>query len=236
MSVPNPSPAPCPATANRLTPALLAALLQNAAPIESDGHGLKVARLPDGDFIKLYRRKRFFSRALWSPPAQRFAEHAVKLRALGFTTPDIVGWWRVSGQWSGQRLTAVRYRPLPGETLRQRWPRLDDAARGHEAARFGALLGRLHQLGVYFRSVHLGNVLRLPDGEFGLIDLSDMRIGKRALSTQLRQRNLRHILRSREDAVWLLEHHRTAWLHGYEQSAGAAVHALAQVLDKPYGA
>jgi len=216
--------ASCPA-ALRLTPAQFAALLQDAVPIESDGHGLKVARLPDGDFVKLYRRKRLFSRALWSPPARRFADHAARLRALGFMTPDVVAWWRIAGK----PLTAVRYRPLPGDTLRQRWPRLNDADRAQEVQQFGALLGRLHQRGVYFRSVHLGNVVRLPDGELGLIDLSDMRIGSRALCARLRQRNLRHILRYWEDAAWLA-HHRAAWLHGYEESAGAFVHVLARAL------
>jgi len=219
-------------TAQTLSPAQLSALLQNAHTIEADGHGLKVARLPDGDFVKLYRRKRLFSRVLWSPPAKRFADHAARLRALGFVTPEVVAWWRIANR----PLTAVRYRPLPGETLRQRWPGLNDAERESEVARFGALLGQLHQSGVYFRSVHLGNVVRLPDGEFGLIDLSDMRIGKRALSSAKRQRNLRHILRYREDAVWLVKHHRDAWLQGYEQAAGAAVQALAQSLAEHYSA
>jgi len=225
------SSARCLATAGCLTPAQLAALLQEAEPIESDGYGLKVARLVNGDFIKLYRRKRFFSRALWSPPARRFTEHAARLRALGFIAPQVIGWWQISGQ----KLTAVRYRPLPGATLRQRWPGLTRAERAQEIQQFGALLGRLHQLGVYFRSVHLGNIVRLPDGALGLIDLSDMRLGKGPLSARLRQRNLRHILRYREDAVWLLEHHRAAWLQGYEQSAGACVQVLAQALAKHDG-
>jgi len=215
----------------RLSTTQFAALLQGATPIESDRYGLKVARLTNGDFLKIYRRKRFFSRALWSPPARRFAKHASQLRALGFKTPEVLAWWRISAQG----LTAVRYRPLPGEPLRTRWPTLDAATREQEVRQFGVLLGRLHQAGVYFRSVHLGNVLRLPDGALGLIDLSDLRIGLRPLSAHKRQRNLRHILRYQEDAVWLLHHHRIAWLEGYAQSAGDAVGLLAQALDKGYG-
>jgi len=218
-------------TGSRLSQAQLAVLLQGAHTIEADGHGVKVARLADGDFIKLYRRKRLLSRALWSPPARRFAEHAARLRALGFITPDVMAWWRIPAQ----ALSAVRYRPLPGETLRQRWPGLDAVSREQEVAQFGVLLGRLHQAGVYFRSVHLGNVLRLPDGEFGLIDLSDLRIGPGALSARQRQRNLHHILRYDADANWLLHQHRAAWLQGYEQAAGAAVQALVQGLTRRYG-
>jgi len=218
-------------TENHLSQTQLAALLQGAHTIEADRHGVKVARLPDGDFIKLYRRKRLFSRALWSPPARRFADHAAQLRVLGFVTPEVITWWRISGQ----PLSAVRYRPLPGETLRQRWPGLDAVSREQEVAQFGALLGRLHQAGVYFRSVHLGNVLRLPDDELGLIDLADLRISQRALSARKRQRNLHHILRYEEDANWLLHQHRAAWLQGYEQTAGASVQTLVQGLAKRYG-
>jgi len=88
----------------------------------------------------------------------------------------------------------------------------------------------LHQRGVYFRSVHLGNILRLPDGELGLIDLSDLHISARPLSARKRRRNLRHILRYPADAHWLLAQHRAVWLQGYQHSAGAAVRALTQEL------
>ena len=49
----------------------LDALLQNSTPIESDGFGLKVARLSDGNFLKFYRRKRLLSSALWILPSER---------------------------------------------------------------------------------------------------------------------------------------------------------------------
>ena len=49
----------------RIDAVQLDALLQGAKTIEEDGLGIKVARLGDGDFLKLYRRKRLLSSDLW---------------------------------------------------------------------------------------------------------------------------------------------------------------------------
>ena len=71
---------------------------------------------------------------------------------------------------------------------------------------------------MYFRSLHLGNVLVLENGTFGLIDLADMRILPSPLSSGLRQRNLRHMQRYTEDRQWLFEENVDALLSGYAQS------------------
>ncbi|MDP3979137.1 MAG: polymerase [Pseudomonas sp.] len=189
-------------------------LLRGAKTIEEDGLGLKVACLVDGDFLKLYRRKRLLSSSLWSLPARRFANNAKRLQQLGIASPDIEELLLIPER----KLNGVRYRPLPGETLRDRWRTLTDETREAEVECFGAFLGHLHQLGVYFRSLHLGNVLRLPDGELGLIDLSDMKIEKSSLAPWKRRRNFQHILRYQEDISWLAEKHRQAWIRGYAQS------------------
>jgi hypothetical protein len=80
-------------------------------------------------------------------------------------------------------------------------------------------MAQLHEQGVYFRSLHLGNVLVLDDGEFGLIDLADMRIYPSSLSSSLRLRNLRHMQRYTVDRRWLFEDHFEALLKGYAAKA-----------------
>lgn len=204
-----------------LSEAQLDSLLLGAQTIEEDGYGLKVARLANGDFLKLYRRKRLLSSALWSPPARRFARNAERLRQLGIAAPIIEELMLVPGR----KLNAVQYRPLPGDTLRSRWRGLDESTRDKDVEQFGAFLGRLHQLGVYFRSLHLGNVLKLPEGELGLIDLSDMKIENRPLASWKRRRNLQHILRYKEDSHWLLQLHRAAWIRGYSATCGESAAA-----------
>ncbi|UVE18319.1 lipopolysaccharide kinase InaA family protein [Pseudomonas sp. LS44] len=209
----------------------LETLLQDAQVIEEDGYGLKVAHLVGGDFLKLYRRKRLLSSALWSAPAQRFADNARRLNQLGIPAPTIVETVLIPDR----SLNGVRYQPLPGETLRGRWRALDENSRSSEIKRFGAFLGQLHQLGVYFRSLHLGNVLYLPDDSFGLIDLSDMKIAGRPLARWKRRRNLQHMLRYAEDITWLARLHRSALLSGYYLSCGSqAARQLAKDLERLY--
>ena len=187
----------------RIDAVQLDALLQGAKTIEEDGLGIKVARLGDGDFLKLYRRKRLLSSDLWDLPAQRFADNAQGLLRLGITAPKVLDVLMISER----RLSAVRYQPLPGDTLRNSLRQLDAEPRTALVKQFGTFLGELHQLGVYFRSLHLGNVLLLPDGSFGLIDLSDMKLESRPLAPWKRRRNLQHILRYSEDIAWLTQQH-----------------------------
>src|SRR5690554_7055274 len=58
----------------------------------------------------------------------------------------------------------------------------------------------IQDLGVYFRSFHLGNVVLTPENELGLIDISDMKIFRRPLSQWQRKRNYEH-MRSEERRV-----------------------------------
>lgn len=200
----------------RINAAQLSALLDGAKTIEEDGLGVKVARLQGGDFLKLYRRKRLLSSDLWNLPAQRFADNAQGLLRLGITAPNVLDVLMISQC----RLSAVRYQPLPGDTLRDQLRQQDAAARTELVAKFGTFLGELHQHGVYFRSLHLGNVLHLPDGTFGLIDLSDMKLEGGPLASWKRRRNLQHILRYAEDIDWLTQQHLDSWLAGYARSTG----------------
>lgn len=200
-----------------LPPEALDAMLIGAKVIEEDGYGLKVARLEGGDFLKLYRRKRLLSSSLWTSPAQRFAKNAQHLTRLGLIAPVIVETLLIAQR----KLNGVRYLPLPGQTLRDHWRALEPLERDAEVERFGVFLGQLHELGVYFRSLHLGNVLCLPDRTFGLIDLSDMTISGKPLGRWKRKRNLQHMLRYTEDSAWLTREHRTALLRGYRQQSGS---------------
>nr|BFD39274.1 hypothetical protein FFPRI1PSEUD_07730 [Pseudomonas sp. FFPRI_1] len=202
-----------PLTQQALTPAALEQLTANAHVIESDGLGPKVLRLEDGSFLKLFRPRRWYTSGGFNPYSQRFAENSEQLRDLGIVTPTTLALYRLADGSS-----AVRYQPLPGQTLRQS---LQSAASAQERSalieRFGAFMASLHQRGVYFRSLHLANVLVLENGEFGLIDLADLRVYPSALRTSLRQRNLRHMQRYAEDSQWLFQEHLPALQAGYAQ-------------------
>lgn len=176
------------------------ALRSGAEVIEADRLGDKVLRLPNGTFVKLFRRKRLLSSAAWSPYAQRFADNAIALARMGIPCPQIIAVWRVTAI----ARDTVHYHPLPGETLRtlihngltptrEQWLR----------QAFNAFVRHLHDLGIYFRSLHLGNVVLTPDNTLGLIDISDVRIHRRALSHFWRARNLRRMQGMDGEREWL---------------------------------
>ncbi|MCQ4315481.1 hypothetical protein EA797_02525 [Stutzerimonas zhaodongensis] len=191
-------------------------LVNNASVLEHDSFGPKVLRLEDGSFFKLFRRKRLFSSEAYSPYASRFANNARLLRDIGIPTPEVLEVYRISEP----SRTAVHYMGLPGITLRQAMLDSNEPERDQLAERFGQLLGKLHENGIYFRSLHLGNVLLLPDGQLGLIDFADLHAGRGKLSDLKRKRNSRHMQRYEQDRIWLFEQHSDALQKGYQAIAG----------------
>lgn len=178
------------------------ALRKDGKVIEQDGHGDKVIILADGTFLKLFRRKRLISSAAIWPYAQRFADNAERLEQLGVPCPKIIRVYRIP---SIER-DAVHYHPLPGLTLRQLREGEGECPEDIRE-RFFAFVDQVHDLGIYFRSIHLGNVVLTPEGELGLIDISDMRIKKGPLNKGLRKRNQAHIASDPEDKYWIEKQH-----------------------------
>ncbi|MFL1548159.1 O-antigen ligase family protein [Pseudomonas sp. D47] len=208
-------------------PQAFEALCNGAHVIEEDGLGPKVLRLEDGSFLKLFRARRWYTSGRFNPYSERFASNSEQLQQLSIASPPILDLYSLQDGSS-----AVRYRPLPGLTLRQALQSLDASLRESLIERFGRFMAQLHERGVYFRSLHLGNVLLLEDGEFGLIDVADMRIYPSALRNTLRQRNLKHMQRYPQDRSWLFETHFEQLAKGYASVASpqATVKLREQVL------
>ncbi len=176
------------------------ALRRNARVLEADAFGDKVLKLDDGRFLKLFRRKRLLSSAAWYPYAKRFADNAAALARQGIPCPHVLAVYRIPGIGRD----AVLYEPLPGVTLRQ-WMSSPHEVTEQQAlkARFNRFIADLHKKGIYFRSLHLGNVVLTPDDAFGLIDIADMRLYRRALGKHLRVRNLRRMHGMAGESGWL---------------------------------
>jgi tRNA A-37 threonylcarbamoyl transferase component Bud32 len=155
--------------------------------------------LEDGTILKLFRRKRLLSSALLFPYAQRFAHNIDALKKRGVPCPEVIATYRIA---SISR-DAVRYTPLPGLTIRQVLKQTGENA--PLRAELGTFIANLHDRGVYFRSLHLGNVILTPESKLGLIDISDMKCQRRALSESKRLRNFQHLLRYKQDRAWLVD-------------------------------
>lgn len=173
------------------------ALRAGAQVLERDRHGDKVLQLADGSYLKLFRRKRLISSTAWYPYAKRFADNARALAERGIPCPSVIGLYRIPGA----SRDAVHYHPLAGRTLRELVRSGADTAGLRE--QLGRFVAGLHEAGIYFRSLHLGNIVLTPSGDLGLIDIADLRAGRRPLPPHRRRRNLQHLLRDESDRAWL---------------------------------
>lgn len=189
------------------------ALRNDARVLERDRHGDKVLVLSDGSYLKLFRRKRLISSAAWYPYAKRFADNALALAERRIPCPEVMGLYRIP---SVSR-DAVRYRPLEGQTLRQL---IRSGADTEDLrAQLGRFVAGLHEAGIYFRSLHLGNIVLTPNGMLGLIDIADLRAGKQPLPAHRRRRNLQHLQRDEQDRAWLYAAGDKAFDDAYRQQA-----------------
>ncbi|MBF8745896.1 toluene tolerance protein [Pseudomonas putida] len=165
-------------------------LTLGAQILEADSYGAKVYLLGDGNILKVFRRKRLFSSALLRPYSQRFIDNAQRLTQLGIPTLEVISHHKLD--LPGR--TAVLYRPLPGRTLLQ-MAREESFSWEVYLPRLVELIRQLHRSGVYFRSLHLGNVVVTPDDRLGLIDVADMRFLRAPLPARMIRRNVQHMVR-----------------------------------------
>ena len=196
-------------------------LTTGADVLERDKYGDKVLRLADGSFLKLFRRKRLLSSALIYPYAQRFSDNAGLLRKRRIPCPQVIAAYRIAAL----ARDAVHYQPLPGQTLRQIYKEQSESSALELRSRLGAFIARLHEQGIYFRSLHLGNIVRTPQDSLGLIDIADLKGHSSPLGKNKRLRNFRHLLRYAEDRNWLLASDNQALFNAYLASAGVSANA-----------
>lgn len=203
-------------------------LREGAHVIEADGSGDKVLLLADGTLLKFFRRKRLVSSALLFPYAKRFASNTRALQRRSVPCPNVLALYRIA---SIER-DAVHYQPLAGETVRHLFKTEVGPGLRFELGQFVAAL---HAKGIYFRSLHLGNVVLTPQRQLGLIDVADMTCHRLALSTSKRLRNFQHMTRYTKDMEGLVATDGgKPFLEGYEQ--GLPSNAARQAIMPRLGA
>lgn len=192
------------------------ALLNACQILERDAFGAKVLVTPDGRIVKLFRRKRWLSTALLQPYALRFIRNARRLAAHDILSVQVLD----AGYCPAAARHLVTYQPLPGSTLRQTLTAAD-AERPLLIDRFAGYVATLHQKGVYFRSLHFGNVIVSVDQrQLGLIDVANMNFCVTPLSVRQRLRNFCHMLRYRVDQEFLHEYGWPRFVNDYLAAAG----------------
>ena len=188
-------------------------LREGARVLEMDLRGEKVLLTPDKHIIKLFYPRRRFTSATIYPYALRFWNNAQKLHKKGIPTVRCEQ-LRYDRQNSRHVIT---YPLLAGTTLRDTLEKSPD--NNDYLTRLSAFLAMLHEKGILFRSIHLGNILVLENGGFGLIDIADMSLQRRPLGLVKRARNFRHLLHDKVDRDSLEQYGYKRFLEQYEAEA-----------------
>jgi len=210
----------------KITASALKQLIAESRLLEADGIGPKVVEAPNGKIIhKLFRRKRWLSSALFYPYAVRFANNARRLDSLGFNTVKVLEIAHCRS--CGYHL--LSYEKVSGCSMRDL---IKEAATKEQFIELGEFIAQLHHQGVYFRSLHLGNVLKDDDNQLVLIDIADMQFFRRPLSPSQRLRNFRPLLNRLDDRQLISTENWNALVSAYgdlaalEASSITAIKAL----------
>ncbi len=199
----------------------------NAEVLARDIHGDKVLRLNDGNILKLFRVKRILSSAVFYPYSARFVNNSRKLHKLNIVTIKVIKIFKIPGI----KRTAVIYEPLIGDTFIDLTsnPDISIQALFEKLSKF---ISKLHEKGIYFRSLHLGNIIYLTNGNLGLIDISDMRIQTKPLSNRKRLRNFIHLLHHDNDFSNLHDYQKINFIDSYLQASGISNDHLKERLHR----
>jgi serine/threonine protein kinase len=169
------------------------ALIEGAKLLREDAYGPKVYQTADGRIVKLFRIKHWLSSSVLYPYNLRFLRNTRRLRHMRIVCVEVEDVFYCHTV----RRHGLIYRRLEGTPLDELLVSADD--RGRQLfSDYAAFIAMLHARRIYFRSLHPGNILLLPDGGFGLIDVADMRFPWFPLSALRRRRNFRHLFRSAE--------------------------------------
>ncbi len=193
------------------------ALTAGTTTYSADRHGPKVLGLGGGRCLKLFRRKRLLSSSALIPYAKRFAVAAERLAQRGIRCVRV----RQVARVPAIHRHLVEYDYLAGETLRAELVAAMDqpGQLGDLMGRHAAFIAELHRQRVYFRAVHFNNVIVCPDGELGLIDISEAHVGRLALTPAKRARNFRPMVKYDEDRAALLAYGVERFLADYLAAA-----------------
>lgn len=181
--------------------------------LEQDAHGPKVVLLAEHRYLKIFYHKNRWSMARLRSRASQFASNAAKLKKRGITTVGILDTFTTKDP----RRDCVLYHGIPGDTVRHRLQQQpQDLTLSRQT---GGYIAGLHDAGVMFRSLHLGNIIQLPGGQLGLIDIADMRLNVFTLNNSQRKRNFQHVFRYQQDLDLI---QLDAFIEGYVQESGCS--------------
>ena len=207
---------------NKLNSEQLNNLISDSTILIADNSGPKVLLLANKNCLKFFRLKKWLSSSLFYHYADRFVDNANKLNSLNIPTLKILNTYKIPKDFiKYSKLTkAVEYTYVRGHSIRDLIK--NNLFTQEHAHQFGKFMAKLHQLGVYFRACHFGNILydrnNELDNRFKLIDIENMKFYKQPLSKQRVLRNFKQMTRYDIDKNWL-----TMYKKNFEAGYGATI-------------
>jgi len=166
-------------------------LIEKGNILERDPSGVKVVEVSNAKIFKIFRLKRLFSSAYFSPYASRFKKNASELKKRGIETVEVDNILYCEEE---QR-HVLSYKKVIGMPIRS----ILEIEKDNKTLfkKFIRYVSLLHSKGIYFRSLHFGNIIVKPNGDFVLIDISDMLFFNKKLTINHRARNFHHLIKNK---------------------------------------
>ncbi len=179
----------------------------------------------DGRLImtKFWYTRSSLSSDRFRPYAWRFIAATKELERRGIRAPGVLSCGVLVEQPKTRWVTYEKLSGVPLRSISQRNPQEIDT---YALARF---IQTLHDTGIYFRALNLGNILICEDNGYGLIDVADMRFLD-SLPRRLRIRNLGSFCAHPGDSAYLHDGAAHAIVSAYCKAVGfKPIEVLAQV-------
>lgn len=171
----------------------------------------KILETKQGEIVKIfYARNKWFSAWKNRKTVSKFCKNAAMLAEKGIVAPTIkeILYCPAFGTY------LVCYDKLPGINLRI----MTRQGYSHVLADVAKFVAMLHQNGIFFRSLHLENLLAQENGHFALVDIVDVRFKRYPLNLFLRYRNIKHIFSMQQDKLTWKNFGHNAYLNLYYQA------------------
>ena len=192
---------------------------EHAIILSDSKAGPKVLKMQNGDIIKIFYDTPKIP--LSTPHALRFNRSAQILKTAGFLAPKI----KSLQYYPTQKAYVMIYSEIPGQDFRS----LSSKAHPEVLGKLPSFLASLHQKGIFYRGIHLGNVLLTPAQEIALVDITNVSNSNKPLSLKQRAKNLAHFVYYWRDVVVFTAYSRRRFLDEYARAAKLNTEVLRQL-------
>ncbi len=191
-----------------LTDAQLADLVSRSSLLEGEVNKPKVLLDANGYIYKFfYQPDRILSSRTLFPPFKQFAKNSQTLLKRNIQTVSICDTMTAQDK----RFDAIRYQAIEGRDFREHLKQSDN----DDISMIVDIMAELHHQGVFFRAIHLGNILHRPNGDYALIDISDCWFSFGPLNAFKRARNLAHLMNYHADRHYFSRYGNERFLNEY---------------------